>query len=201
MWHKSSGKTTSLYSIHVWSQLTVYSVWYFFTSRFCTLLILAYPFDNEEFPKLLKNLPLHLSGTPTLCPEHERIVLETMSRILYNEMGFQGNKDRYYDENNSFIEKVCLTSQIIFFTCDLWSIFFVKFAQWPICVAIILFCEHFLYGFKKSLAIRVLMKFELFIHVSQVKIHFASIEICLSLINVCFYAWTCSWSKSTHKMI
>lgn len=85
----------------------------------------------------------------------------------------------------------------------LWSMinFFVKFAQWPICVAIILFCEHFLYGFKKSLAIRVLMKFELFIHVSQVKIHFASIEICLSLINVCFYAWTCSWSKSTHKMI
>lgn len=123
MWHKSSGKTTSLFTIHVWSQLTVYSVGYFFTSRFCTLLILAYAFDNEEFPKLLKNLPLHLSGTPTLCPEHERIVLETMSRILYNEMGFQGNRDRYYDENNSFIEKVCLTSQIIFFTCDLWSIF------------------------------------------------------------------------------
>lgn len=58
-----------------------------------------------------------------MSPELERLVLETMNRILYNEMGFRGNKDRYYDENNSFIEKVCLTSQVIFFTCDLWSIF------------------------------------------------------------------------------
>lgn len=61
--------------------------------------------------RVKQHLPEHLlakynQGTPTLSPEHERIVLETMSRILYNEMGFQGNKDRYYDENNSFIEKV-----------------------------------------------------------------------------------------------
>lgn len=58
-----------------------------------------------------------------MSPELERLVLETMNRVLYNEMGFRGNKDRYYDENNSFIEKVCLTSQSIFFTCYLWSIF------------------------------------------------------------------------------
>lgn len=61
--------------------------------------------------RVKQHLPEHLKakynkGTPTLSPELERLVLETMNRILYNEMGFRGNKDRYYDENNSFIEKV-----------------------------------------------------------------------------------------------
>lgn len=61
--------------------------------------------------RVKQHLPEHLKakynkGTPTLSPELERLVLETMNHILYNEMGFRGNKDRYYDENNSFIEKV-----------------------------------------------------------------------------------------------
>lgn len=61
--------------------------------------------------RVKQHLPEHLKakynkGTPTLSPELERLVLETMNHILYKEMGFRGNKDRYYDENNSFIEKV-----------------------------------------------------------------------------------------------
>lgn len=95
----------------------------FLNKQFLYFINLSLSIDTEEFPKLLKNILLYISGTPTLSPELERLVLETMNRILYNEMGFRGNKDRYYDENNSFIEKVCLTSQSIFFTCDIWSTF------------------------------------------------------------------------------
>lgn len=74
--------------------------------------------ENEVMKKLdhiadqvKRHLPQHLvtkynDGTPSLSPEHERLVLETMNHTMYNEMGFHGNKDRYYDENNSFIEKV-----------------------------------------------------------------------------------------------
>lgn len=88
----------------------------FLYKQFLYFINLSLSIDTEEFPKLLKNILLYISGTPTLSPELERLVLETMNRVLYNEMGFRGNKDRYYDENNSFIEKVCLTSQSIFFT-------------------------------------------------------------------------------------
>lgn len=91
----------------------------FLYKQFLYFINLSLSIDTEEFPKLLKNILLYISGTPTLSPELERLVLETMNRVLYNEMGFRGNKDRYYDENNSFIEKVCLTSQSIFFTCYL----------------------------------------------------------------------------------
>ncbi|XP_022340502.2 F-box only protein 21-like [Crassostrea virginica] len=45
-------------------------------------------------------------GLPLLSSEQERVVLETMNQTLYTEMGFRGNNDNYYDENNSFINKV-----------------------------------------------------------------------------------------------
>lgn len=95
----------------------------FLYKQFLYFINLSLSIWHWGISKLLKNILLYISGTPTLSPELERLVLETMNRILYNEMGFRGNKDRYYDENNSFIEKVCLTSQSIFFTCYLWSIF------------------------------------------------------------------------------
>ena len=41
-----------------------------------------------------------------LSSDQERVVLETMNQTLYTEMGFRGNNDNYYDENNSFINKV-----------------------------------------------------------------------------------------------
>lgn len=66
--------------------------------------------DIEEFLKFLKNIFLYILGILILSLEFERLVLEIMNYILYNEMGFRGNKDRYYDENNFFIEKVCLIS-------------------------------------------------------------------------------------------
>lgn len=53
---------------------------------------------------------MYILGILILSLEFERLVLEIMNYILYNEMGFRGNKDRYYDENNFFIEKVCLIS-------------------------------------------------------------------------------------------
>lgn len=73
-------------------------------------MILVYLFDIEEFLKFLKNIFLYILGILILSLEFERLVLEIMNYILYNEMGFRGNKDRYYDENNFFIEKVCLIS-------------------------------------------------------------------------------------------
>ena len=35
-------------------------------------------------------------------------ILEAIQIVLFQEIGFCGNKQSYYDVNNSFIDKVCL---------------------------------------------------------------------------------------------
>ncbi|XP_061197730.1 F-box only protein 21-like [Saccostrea echinata] len=61
--------------------------------------------------RVKQNLPenlasLYSEGVPTLSTKQERVVLETMNHVIYTEMGFHGNEENYYDENNSFINKV-----------------------------------------------------------------------------------------------
>ena len=68
---------------------------------------------HESVIAFFSSLYFSLSvGLPLLSSEQERVVLETMNQTLYTEMGFRGNNDNYYDENNSFINKVR-----IFFLC------------------------------------------------------------------------------------
>lgn len=53
-------------------------------------------------------------------PRHVRMMLNCLNQVLYDEMGFQGNKEDYYAPENSYIDRVIsYTSRS--------SIFFVKF--------------------------------------------------------------------------
>ncbi|XP_056008916.1 F-box only protein 21-like [Ostrea edulis] len=66
---------------------------------------------DEIAERVKQNLPEKLAskyseGVPNLSTEHQRVVLEIMNHVMYTELGFQGNAENYYDENNSYINKV-----------------------------------------------------------------------------------------------
>ena len=35
------------------------------------------------------------------------VILEAINNVLYKQMKFEGNRDDYYNPNNSYIDKVC----------------------------------------------------------------------------------------------
>lgn len=46
------------------------------------------------------------SEVQTGDPRHVRMILNCLNQVLYEEMGFQGNKEDYYAPENSYVERV-----------------------------------------------------------------------------------------------
>ena len=42
-------------------------------------------------------------------PSGDDITIEAINEVLFKDLGFHGNNRSYYDVNNSFIDKVCIT--------------------------------------------------------------------------------------------
>lgn len=64
-----------------------------------------------------------------------KAVLEAIRHVMYTKLGFHGNKDDYYDINNSFIDKVSVYYFLLF------NILFEMMGHWDnLVVVIISFC-------------------------------------------------------------
>ena len=42
--------------------------------------------------------------------DQERRILDAIQVVMYQDMGFHGNRKAFYDVNNSYIDKVCFQS-------------------------------------------------------------------------------------------
>ena len=59
----------------------------------------------------LPNIPGHLHDNVWTPPETKEILLST-NHILYNVEGFSGNREDYYNPNNSYINMILDTKQV-----------------------------------------------------------------------------------------